>query len=148
MPKARFRRRYLLSPIYGGILGGGASAIILAAPIAAWISDAATAQAVFEIDVPSGIVAGDTVYGEAYTDAGLTVLFDTEEATIQAGDIPPGGDGQIDDFAFISFTPDGTYCARYAIRRGGVRISPWSNTISETISTLGAGSFYQLLFAA
>lgn len=113
------------------ITRGGTPGFSLTAPVATWVSDAATAQAVFEID-QTGAVSGDTIYGEAYTDAGLTSQFDTEEATIATGDIV---DGQIDDFAFSPFTPDGTYYCRFAIRRGGVRISQWSDTVSKEIAT-------------
>lgn len=128
-----------------GCSGSSSAGVSLTAPIATWISDAATAQAVFEID-EIGAIAGDTVYGEAYTDAGLTSLFDTEEATIGAPDLV---DGQIDDFAFSTFTPDGTYYARFAIRRGGIRISEWSNTVSQAIATTSVkGWLYPVLLAA
>lgn len=125
----------------------GAISGLLPPPIAIWVSGVSVAQAVFEID-QIGAVATNTVYGEAYTDAGLTVLFDTEEQTIGAPDLI---DGQIDTFAFLPFTPDGTYYCRFAIRdSGGTRISAWSNTVSEAIVTATAsrGKLYPLLFAA
>jgi len=121
-----------------GGLGGGLS---LTAPDAAWISDAATAQAVFEIDVDGTALDTDTVYGEAYTDAGLTSLFDTDEELVDTSDFI------ISTFAFDPFTPDGTYYVRFCIRRGGIQISPWSDVISMEIDTSTyAGTYYYLGF--
>jgi len=102
----------------------------LTAPDAAWISDAATAQAVFEIDVDSGVVSGDKIWGESSTDNFSTIL-ETVSAAIAAPDL---ADFQIDDFAFAPFTPDGTYYVRFWVSNSAdTQISPKSDVISLAI---------------
>lgn len=114
----------------------------IAAPVATWISDAATTQAVFEIIVDDDVVSGDKIWGESSTDNFATVL-ETVSAAISAGDLI---DLQIDSFAFSPFTPDGTYYARFWISNSAdVQISAKSNVISQTILTY-PGTYYYLGF--
>lgn len=123
-----------------GGLGFGFS---LTAPVATWISDAATAQAVFQLIVDDDVVSGNKIWGESSTDNFATVL-ETVSAAISAGDL---SDLQIDDFAFAPFSPDGTYYARFWLSNSAdVQISAKSTTISLAIDTGGASTFFWLGF--
>jgi hypothetical protein len=131
-------------PAYGASLGSAALDYSLAKPTATWISDAATAQAVFEIIVDDDVVSGDKIWGESSTDNFATVL-ETVSAAISAGDLV---DLQIDDFAFAPFTPPGTYSARFWVSNSAdVQISPKSDVISLAIdASTYAGTYYYLGF--
>lgn len=129
-----------------GKLGAGnspsAPGFSLTAPVATWVSDAATAQAVFQLIVDDGVVSGDKIWGESSTDNFATVL-ETVSAAISAPDL---SDLQIDAFAFSPFTPDGTYYARFWVSNSAdVQISAKSNIVSQTIQTY-AGTYYYLGF--
>ena len=125
--------------------GGLGSGFSLTAPTATWISDEATAQAVFQIIVDDDVVAGDKIWGESSTDNFATVLETVSEA-ISAGDL---SDLQIDDFAFAPFSPDGTYYARFWVSNSAdVQISAKSDVISLAIVTTPSysGTYYYLGF--
>ena len=116
--------------------------IILAAPTAAWISDAATAQAVFEID-QVGAIATNRVVGRASlsptvgSDGKFTSTLEQVDFEIAAGDIT---DGQIDSFAFAPFADGLTYAQFWIANAALVQLSAVSNTVSKTIVTANAGS--------
>lgn len=104
----------------------------LAAPRVYWASEANIASATFHVFAPPGTIATDTIYQEAFTDAGLTNTFRAGGKAIAAPDFL---ECEIDDFPFRDFSPDGTYYVRFCIRRSGVQWSEWSNTVSKTIAT-------------
>lgn len=106
------------------------SAFPLTEPTALWVSAASVAQAVFQIDVDTGIVSGDKIWGESSLDNFATVL-ETVSAPIGAPDL---SDFQIDDFAFSSFADGLTYVRFWVSNSADVAISPKSDTISETIA--------------
>lgn len=129
MGRSHSRRNRIAGGSQRGALGAGGYA--LAAPVVTWISDADTAQAIFEMITPPGTIAGYKIYGEADDGALFTSLFDTESQAISAGDLV---DLQIDAFAFAAF-PDGLMYARFCILNSSdVQISAWSNTVSQTIT--------------
>lgn len=128
---ARNLTRDLVRPLTRGVVGGFGS-YLFSAPSATWISDAATAQAIFEILVDPDVVAGMKIFGESSQQSDFSVIDETVSAAIGAPDLI---DFQIDNFAFAPFT-DGTWYARFwTATSGDVQNSPKSTAISETIVT-------------
>lgn len=155
VPKARGRKGGRTAPSRGGGGGGYAASVTgfaLDAPTAFWISDAATAQAVFELDVDPDVVATNRIVGRASlsptvgTDGKFTSTLEQVDFEIQGGDLV---DFTIDNFAFAPFANGPTYVQFWLANAALVQISPVSDTISETITGgVSGGAFYQLLFAA
>lgn len=108
----------------------GTLSYALIAPVATWVSDAATAQAVFQLIVDDGVVSGDKIWGESSLDNFATVL-ETVSASISAPDL---GDLQIDSFAFSPFADGLTYARFWITNSSDVRLSENSNIISLTIA--------------
>lgn len=141
-------------PLYrllGGVRGTGSFAvasvssggdvgtdIYLTAPVATWVSAASVAQAVFQLDVPTGVVATNKIRGRASlsptvgVDGKFTSTLEEVAFTIGAPDLV---DFQIDDFAFAPFADGLTYVQFWVTDVSDVQISTVSDTISETIAT-------------
>lgn len=133
-------RRVLVS----GRNATGSASYSLTSPTATWVSDAATAQAVFQLIVDNGVVSGDKIWGESSLDNFATVL-ETVSAAIGAPDL---SDLQIDDFAFTPFADGLTYARFWVSNSADVQISAKSNIVSLTIATTPAysGTYYYLGF--
>ena len=100
-----------------------------AAPALTWTSAVNVAVAVFQIVIPTDVISGYKIHGEASLTSG-GVAFDTATAVIAAGDLT---DLQIDDFAFAAF-PDYTtvYVRVHITDASDVQVSNWSNIVVQT----------------
>jgi hypothetical protein len=100
----------------------------LPAPVLTWDEQAEDPTPDFDIDfAEGGVVAGNTVYLELYSDSGLTTLVDSQQHTLDAGDITAGTITLAGDPL-----PDDTYYARSRVNSG-----TWSNTV--TVPIVGGG---------